>query len=259
MKSLYYILQKQVLQNTVLLIFTIGFLPITNAQKQTRDWFLPQHQLNVLYGTSGQASPNNHNIPSSNTVLGLAYTYNVTRYLFASFDYQFAHSNYDLMTTKKNYISKMPAADNGIKVLVVNSTDLYEDLYGQPMPEVNLYELTNNDGFMRRNSYNFTVGYMKVTTRNILRMGIGYSYTSVTGRFAETVLTAFQPIHTLYVGGRKYWVGNLMLSYDFYFNQNLSLGVRFNGFMENNPTLSGGLTLGYSPVFKAKLKKNPKV
>jgi hypothetical protein len=259
MKSLYHILQKRILQNAVLFIFSLGFLPIINAQKQTRDWFLPQHQLNVLYGTSGQASPGNHNIPSSNTVLGLAYTYNVTPFLFASFDYQFSYSNYDLMTTKKNYILKVPAFDNGIKVSIVNSANLFEDRYGQPKPETNLYELTNNDGFMRRNSYNFTVGYMKATARNVLRIGVGYSYTSVTGRFTESLSTTLQPIHTLYVGEEKDWVGNVMLSYDFYFNQNVSLGVRFNGFMVNNPNLAGCLTLGYSPVFNAKPKKNPRV
>ena len=257
MKLLYRIVQHKILQNTVLLIFSIGFLPLTNAQ--TRDWFLPQHQLNVLYGTSGQASPSNHNIPSSNTVLGLAYTFNPLPFLFASVDYQFAYSNFDLMTTKKNYISKVPSSNDAVKVSIVNSANLYEDRFGQPKPEANLYELTNNDGFMRRNSYNFTVGYMKATARNILRIGVSYSYTSVTGRFTESISTFAQPIHTLYIGEQKDWVGNLMVSYDFYFNQNVSLGVRFNGFMVNNPTLAGCLTLGYSPVFNAKPKKNPRV
>jgi hypothetical protein len=250
MKSLNHIMQLKILQNAVLFIFFLSSSPSTNAQNQTRNWFLPQHQFNVLYGTNGQASPTNHNIPSSNTVLGFAYTYNLTSFLFASLDYHFAYSNFDLMTTKNNYI---------VKVSIVNSANLYEDRFGQPKPEANLYELTNNDGFMRRNSYNFTVGYMKATARNILRIGVGYSYTSVTGRFTESISTFTQPIHTLYIGEQKDWVGNMMLSYDFYFNQSVSLGVRFNGFMINNPILTGCLSLGYSPVFNTKPKKNPKV
>jgi hypothetical protein len=235
------------------------FSKILAQTNKKNDWSLPQHQINLLYGTGGQAAQSNHNTPSSNTVLGLAYFYNPTPYLFASVNYQFSYSNFDLMTTKKNYISRLPDSENPVKVSLVKSANLFEDKYGQPKAETNLFELTNNEGFMRRSSYNFIVGYMKATSRNILRIGIGYSFTNVTGRFTESETSTVGPLHTLYTGEQKKWVGNIMLSYDFFFNQNLSLGVHFNGFMENNPTLAGCLTLGYSPVFKAKSKKNPKV
>jgi hypothetical protein len=260
MKSLYHIIHQNTLQNTLLFVLCWLLSPFMYAQKQdSKDWYLPHHQLSVLYGTAGRGQQSNHNIPSSNAVFGLAYTYNLTPYLYASLDYQFAYSNFDLMTTKKNFIGKLPSAENPIKVSIVKSADLEEDSYGQPKPEPNLFELTNNEGFIRRHNYNFSIGYMKVTARNILRLGVGYSYTNITGRFTESVISSAGALHTLYTGEQKAWVGNVILSYDFYLNQNLSLGVHFNGFMTNNPILSGCLALGYSPVLKTKNKKSPKV
>jgi hypothetical protein len=257
MKSLEQLRHLFRLQYTLLLVTTIVVVHSSNAQVESaKGWYLPKHQINLLLGTGTRAFDGNHNLPGSNSVVGIAYNYNLNTHFYASFDYQFCFTNFDLMTTKRNF-TKPPTTEFPVKVEVVNWS--YTEGLEVRDIEPNLYALTNNDGYSRRQNVGLSVGYMRVTTRNILRIGLGYGFTSVSSRYAESRATSIAVFHTLNFENRSEWIPNMNLSYDFFITQQFSIGVRLSAQLNSNTSMTGCLALGYAPTFKQKTKKNPRV
>jgi hypothetical protein len=219
-------------------------------------WFLPRHHLNVMAGSGEAGGLGNHNYPGGHTVFGLGYTYHLTQHWFGSVDYQLISSNFDLFNQKHGLIN-MPSAETPVKVQIRTLSDAGNGYFQSESK--NLFELTDNTGFARRQNYSFDFGYMTVTSRNILRIGIGGTYTTFVGRHGSSDISTLTKLLYVNQAEEKKWVVNMMASYDFFINQNLSIGLRFNGLIMDFPPVNGCLTIGYAPVFKDRMKKKPRV
>jgi hypothetical protein len=248
-------------KKTILFLFLLvvsggAFSDIKAQTNKNNAWFLPRHQLNIMAGSGEAGGLGNHNYPGGHTVLGLGYTYNLTQHWFSSVDYQLISSNFDLFDQNHGLVN-MPSSENPVKVQIRTLSDVGNGFVESETK--NLFELTNNTGFARRNNYSFDFGYMTVTTCNILRIGVGGTYTTFVGRFGSSENSTLATLLYVNQAEEKKWVVNMMASYDFFINQNLSIGLRFNGMFMDFPPVNGCLTLGYAPVFKDRMKKKPRV
>lgn len=245
------------LQNTFLsLAWGLASISVCAQNQPSKDWSLPRHQVSVMLGQGGQPGNYNHNLNSKNTVVGLAYDYHLSRHFYASFDYQYCFNTFEIVDLKRNS-TKAPTAEFPLKVEVVRWQNTEGGM--SEFKEPKLFELSNNDGFLRRNNFNTGIGYMRVTSRNILKIGVGYSYTFYTARYVSTRGSSAGNLHTLNIEEQREWLTNVQLSYDFYVNQNISLGLKANILITGDSPLMCCLRLGYAPVFKPKMKKNPRV
>jgi hypothetical protein len=233
------------------------FSDLTAQANRRNDWVLPHHHINLMVGSGAAGGVANHEYPGDNMVLGLSYTYHVTQHWFGSVDYQLISGNFDLFG-KHNFVSNVPSLVNPTKVQIAENSNTY-GTYSESGVKPNLYELTDNIGFSRRQNYSFNIGYMAVTHRNILRIGVGYSHSTFVGRYASTESSSVKTLLYVYQSEEQLWLANIMASYDFFINKNLTIGVRFNGLIRNNPPLNGCITVGYCPVFKNKTKQKPRV
>jgi hypothetical protein len=219
-------------------------------------WFLPRHHLTVMAGSGEAAGVGTHNYPGGHTALGLSYTYHVSQHWYGSIDYQLISTNFDLFNQKEG-LPNLPSTENPVKVQIRTLSDAGN---GYVLSETkNLFELTDNTGFARRNNYSFDVGYMTVSSRNILRIGIGGTYTTFVGRFGDSYNASLARLLYVNQSEEKTWAINMVASYDFFITQNLSIGLRFNTLFKDFPPTNGCLTVGYAPVFKDRMKKKPRV
>lgn len=235
--------------NSIALFFWVQ----SGFSQNSKPWVLPRHQLQIQLGTGAIAGIHPANYPNSSGIYGIAYNLNVTRHLFASFDYQVMSNGFDLF---KNNI---PTTEKARKVQVFNYKDLGESYSLEQNANNTLFELTSNEGFIRRQNYNFSAGYMTVTTRNILRFGLGGSYSAYQARRVESKVTRFGNADYLYIYDDAKWYLNFTFSYDFFIKQNWTIGLRSNFiFQETFMPFGACLTFGYAPIFNNN-KKNSKV
>jgi hypothetical protein len=232
------------------------FYEITAQTNKNSAWFLPRHQINVMAGTGDAGGISNHNYPGGHTALGLGYTYHINQHWFGSADFQLTYTNFDLFS-RQDALLDMPSTEKPVKVQIRTLSDAGNGFVQSETQ--NLFELTNNLGYARRQNYNFDFGYMTVTSRNILRIGIGGTYSTFVGRHGSSQISSLANLLYVNKAEEKIWAVNLMASYDFFINQNLSIGLRFNGLLKDFPPVNGCLTIGYSPVFKDRMKKKPRV
>ncbi len=245
------------LQNICLTATLILFSIWANAQNQpSNGWSLPRHQVNFMIGKGGHIDNFDESRNLGTTVVGMAYHYHLNRHFYTSIDYQFNFNTFDMVTQKRNF-SAAPSPEYPLKVEVVN----WQKKAGveSETKEPNLFELTNNEGFTRRQNVNLNVGFMRVTPRNILKLGVGYSHTAFVHRYVTSVRTNSAVLHTLNILETREWTPNIHFSYDFFLKQNLSIGFRANALMIPEAPLMGCLTVGYSPIFKNKTKNRPRV
>jgi hypothetical protein len=248
-------------KKAVLILFSIlildGLFAEIAAQTNKKSaWFLPRHQINVMAGTGDAGGIGDHNYPGGHTALGLGYTYHITQHWFGSIDFQLINTDFNLFS-RENALLDLPSLEKPLKVQIRTLSDAGN---GYVLSETqNLFELTNNLGYARRQNYSFDFGYMTVTNRNILRIGVGGTYSTFVGRHGSSELSSLANLLYVNKAEEKIWAVNLMASYDFFINQNLSIGLRFNGLIKDFPPVNGCLTLGYAPVFKDRMKKKPRV
>lgn len=135
---------------------------------------LPRQQVSIMVGAGGHIDNFDEARALGTKVVGVAYQYHLNRHLFASIDYQFSFNTFEMVNQKRN-LAAAPTLEYPLKVEVVNwrKNAGLESITKEP----NLFELTNNTGFTRRQNVNLNVGFMRVTPRNMLKLGGGYSYT----------------------------------------------------------------------------------
>ena len=254
MKSHFYNRKKAAFNGIFILL--AGLFPTTFWAQNSSAWILPKHQFQVQIGTGAIAGVHPASYPSSSSIVGLAYNFNATKNVFASFDFQSMGNSTDLFSFSP------PTNEVPRKVQVFNFKDLGESFSNEINTNNTLFALTNNDGFIRRQNYNLSAGYMTVTARNIFRVGVGCSYSAYQARRAESKFTNLGRVDYLYIYDGALLLVNLTVSYDFFITQNWTIGLRSNYlFQRTFMPFGAGLTVGYAPFFNCqkKIKVQPRV
>jgi hypothetical protein len=252
----------------------------SKAQSKT-NWTLPKHQIQLQGGMSNNSDflgfiDHFANCPYT----GATYYYNFSTHWYASLDYQFMQGSFkmgqlsykDLGNNQLETLSTYPSAENPMQLPVVKMTQ------NRPTTDTDIkksdyVKLNSPDGLYRRNHYNLNGGYMRVTPRNILRIGLGISYYRLESRdilinIIEDPYDKFNIKNILTLPHLRYldikgWDFNARIAYDFFITQKLSVGLQLSSLSTmkgfESKARQAGITVGYSPSFTKKKGALPKV
>jgi hypothetical protein len=243
-------------------------------------WTLPKHQMQAQMGMSNNTDFLGYIDPFANCpYAGATYYYNISPKWFASAEYQFMQGtfkmgllsykfNQDITETIKTY----PSVESPMLMPIVRYTE--NRLTGEADIKSSKYvKITSPDGLYRRNHYSLNGGYMRVTSRNILRIGVGISYFRLESRDILTAIVE-NPSNSSNVNyimnlphvrilDIKDVAFNARIAYDFFLTQQLSVGIQLNHLVEKKGFASkarqAGITVGYSPSFLKKKGGQPRV
>jgi hypothetical protein len=252
-----------------LLAFNGLIAPISGQKNGT--WILPKHQLSAQFGSSKfepyQAVDNaGDNIPSA----GLAYTFNLSSHFYARFDAQIMRNAFVMgenIYVNNDFRRMVASVDSPLTLPLVRLT-LTEDrqTLASEIKKAELIRLSSPNGFYQRNQYNLNMGYMKAAPRNILRIGLGVSFSRVQYRAMQTVIlnppdaagnTFGAWIPHLVIKDIRNFDLNGLIGYEFFLTQKWSIGLQYNALFSKNRELrtsTTGITIGYAP-YKSYFKR----
>jgi hypothetical protein len=245
------------------------------------NWTLPKHQIQLQGGMSNNGDflgfiDHFANCPYT----GATYYYNFSTHWYASLDYQFMQGSFkmgllsykDLGNNQTEAIRTSPSSENPMRLPIVKMTQ------DRPTTDTDIkksdyVQVTSPDGLYRRNHYNLNGGYMRVTPRNILRIGFGISYYRLESRdiligvipeqSTKDNFTYLANVPHLRYLDIKGWDFNARIAYDFFITQKLSVGLQLSSLSTmkgfNSKARQAGITVGYSPSYSKRKGSLPKV
>jgi hypothetical protein len=262
----------------VLCVRTLGMGQINDK------WTLPKHQIQAQMGMSNNTDFLGTINPFPNCpYLGATYYYNFSTKWYASFDYQFMQGTFKMgilnFITQDNKlfdaIKTYPSVENPILMPIV----MYDEnrfTFEDDIKNSKYVKVTSPNGLYRRTHYSLNGGYMRVTSRNMLRIGVGVSYFRLESRDILTNVVEYDKRNTqvdqivslvnfpyLRVLDIKDIAFNARIAYDFFLTQQLSVGLQLNHLVDKKGFVSkarqAGITVGYSPSFLKKKRGQPRV
>jgi hypothetical protein len=245
----------------------------SKAQSKT-NWTLPKHQIQLQGGMSNNGDNVGRANPFANCpYVGSTYYYNFSTHWYASLDYQFIQGSFKMGLV--NYLFSTNISEFEVKKTYPSEEKpmllpLVKFNIDRPTTDTDIktseyVKVTSPDGLYRRNHFSINGGYMRVTPRNILRIGVGFSYSRLESRDILSLVLAkpnnVNLPHLRYLNVADLAL-NALIGYDFFVTQRLSVGLQLSSLSTkgfNSQVRQAGITVGYAPSFTKKKGALPKV
>jgi hypothetical protein len=251
------------------LILLVLLCPQIGKAQFQKAWRLPKHQVQLQTGIVNNTDYLGLIDPIDNSYyVGGTYYYNFSSHWYASADYQHTQGLFKMGTrrfestdtetkTFYDYPSTQKPWTMPIVRLNQDRSTKESDIRASEYVKV-----TSPTGQYSRTHYNLNGGYMRVSPRNILRIGVGVSYFRLKSRDILTNIVDnagtnsnilnLQHLRVLDVSGMAF---NARIAYDFFITHNLSVGLHLNALsvnkVFNSDARSVGVTFGYALTKKS--------
>ena len=258
-------------------IFILSCAQLQSWAQAKENWVLPKHQIQVQGGMSNNTDYLGFiNSFANCPYVGATYYYNFLHKWYASLDYQYIQGTFKMgLTSYKNIdnttfetIRTYPSPENPMSLPLVRMTQ-NRSTKDTDIKKSEYVKVVSPDGLYKRNHYNLNGGYMRVTPRNILRIGLGITYfrlqsrdilTNVEESKTNSVIANIPHLRYL---DKKGWEFNTRIAYDFFITQKLSIGLQLSSISTINifqgTARQAGLTVGYAPFALNKKSVKPRV
>ncbi len=211
-------------------------------------WEPPRHQFMAQFGEAfndDRVREYTRNMP----MVGLTYYYNFARHWYVGADAQYMQKGFLL-----NDLNKIaaPSPENPVTLpLIKLYLDKNRGSLRSDLTNADVVKLTTNQSYHIKRQLNLNFGYTKVSPRNLLRIGLGFTYWNTQYRDLYSYLTDVNSnAGVLYLAQKSisntYFNG--IIAYDFFLNERLTVGLRLmtSQFNFGASELQSGITIGYA-------------